>query len=351
MLALRKTAATYGADLVEVDPPHEPEEGEVIVAVAATGICGSDLHAYEWTAGYGFMREAMPVTLGHEFAGKIITVGVGVDDRSVGDRVVCWPTIACGRCTDCRADRPQDCMDRRIVGLHRDGAMTALVRIPAANCFPVPEGLPLDLAALAEPLAVAVHAVDVAAIGPGVRVVMLGPGPIGLLSAWVAQRRGGRVLLAGLDDAFRLETAAKIGITRVADLATATLREAAASAFGDDGEVDRIIEATGAAQSVADGLGILRSSGIMVVAGIHAEAAPLDLTRFVRMKHQLRAAHDTTAGAFAEALDLLAGHGDALSALITARFPLAQATEAFELARSRRAAKVMVAPMQNWGLL
>jgi L-iditol 2-dehydrogenase len=204
MLALRKTATIYGADLVEVEPPHEPDAAEVIVAVAATGICGSDLHAYEWTAGYGFMRDAMPVTLGHEFAGGIVAVGAGVEGLNVGDRVVCWPTVVCGRCPACRADRPQDCVDRRIVGLHRDGAMTALVRIPARNCLPVPEGLPLEIAALAEPLAVAVHAVDVAEIASDVRVVVLGPGPIGLLAAWVAQLRGGRVLLAGLDDAVRL---------------------------------------------------------------------------------------------------------------------------------------------------
>jgi L-iditol 2-dehydrogenase len=96
-----------------------------------------------------------------------------------------------------------------------------------------------------------------------------------------------------------------------------------------------------------DGLGILRSSGIMVVAGIHAEPVRLDLTRFVRMKHQLRAAHDTTARAFVEALELLAAHGSALSALVTARFPLAQAIEAFELARSRHAVKVMITPTHN----
>nr|WP_244937383.1 alcohol dehydrogenase catalytic domain-containing protein [Methylobacterium crusticola] len=339
---MRKSAAAFGLDLAQVAPPAAPGPGQVTVAVAAAGICGSDLHAYAWTPGYGFMARALPVTLGHEFAGRVREVGAGVTDLARGDPVTCWPTVTCGACPACRAGRPQECRDRAIVGLHRDGAFAEAVVVPARNCRRLPDGLPLDVAALAEPLAVAVNAVDVAEVRPGDRVVVLGPGPIGLGIAWVAQDRGAAVLLAGLDDEVRLAKARQIGIARCVDLGDETLEEAVSRLLG--GPPDRVIEATGAARSVTDGLALLRPGGILVAAGIHSGALTLDLTAFVRSRTQLRAAHDTTARALDEAIRLLSDHAEALGRLITHRRPLAEGVAAFELARSRRAVKVMLVP-------
>ncbi|MGK9232283.1 alcohol dehydrogenase catalytic domain-containing protein [Inquilinus limosus] len=342
MIAFRKTAAAFGAELVASTSPPAPAAGEVLIAVAAAGICGSDLHAYEWTPGYEFMTAALPVTLGHEFAGTVRAVGPGVAGLEVGDRVTCWPTVACGRCFACRGGEPQHCQSRSIVGLHADGGFAEAVRVPAANCRRVPDGLPFEIAALTEPLSVAVNAVDVADVAPGDRVVVLGPGPIGLGIAFVAQLRGAQVLLCGLDDGVRLQRACEMGIAHAADLGEEPLAAAVARAF--DGPADRVVEATGAARSVSDGLAVLRSGGILVVAGIHSGHLNLDLTRFVRDKKQLRAAHDTTARAFATAIDLLTAHAAVLSRLITHRLPLARAVEAFELARQRQAVKVLLLP-------
>ncbi|WP_026869569.1 zinc-dependent alcohol dehydrogenase [Inquilinus limosus] len=342
MIAFRKTAAAFGAELVASTAPPAPAAGEVLIAVAAAGICGSDLHAYEWTPGYEFMASVLPVTLGHEFAGTVRAVGPGVAGLEVGDRVTCWPTVACGRCFACRAGEPQHCQSRSIVGLHADGGFAEAVRVPAASCRCVPDGLPLEVAALTEPLSVAVNAVDVADVAPGDRVVVLGPGPIGLGIAFVAQLRGAQVLLCGLDDGVRLQRAREMGIAHVADLAGEPLADIVARVF--DAPADRVIEATGAARSVHDGLAVLRSGGILVVAGIHSGHLDLDLTRFVRDKKQLRAAHDTTARAFATAIDLLTAHAAVLSRLITHRLPLARAVEAFELARQRQAVKVLLLP-------
>jgi L-iditol 2-dehydrogenase len=342
MLALRKATAAFGADLVHVDAPPRPGAGRVTIAVAAAGICGSDIHAFEWTAGYGFMTPFMPVTLGHEFAGTVRAVGDGVTALAVGDRVTCWPTVPCGACAACSADRPQDCQGRRVVGLHADGAFAEQVVVPAANCRRLPDDVPLAVAALAEPLAVAVNAVDVAEVGPGDRVAVLGPGPIGLCIAFVAQLRGAVVLLAGLDDAARLDVARRIGIRETADLTSGSLEATIRHALG--GEADRVIEATGSARSVVEGLAALRSGGVLVVAGIHSGSLDLDLTSFVRSKKQLRAAHDTTARAFDESIRLLAAHAGTLGALITHRRPLAEAQAAFDLARSRQAMKVLLLP-------
>lgn len=342
MLALRKTTAAYGAELATVDTLPAPAEGQVLIAVAAAGICGSDIHAYEWTPGYEFMTAAMPLTIGHEFAGTVRAVGAGVTGLKAGDRVTCWPTVACGHCAACRRDAPEHCQNRSILGLHADGGFAEALLAPAVNCRIIPDHLPLEVAALTEPLSVAVNAVDVADVAASDKVVVLGPGPIGLGIAFVAQTRGATVLLCGFNDAFRLDTARAMGIAHCADLAEESMATAVARAF--DGPADRVIEATGVARSVSDGLAALRSGGILVVAGIHSGHLDLDLTRFVREKKQLRAAHDTTAQALANAIALLAAHADVLARLITHRQPLARAIEAFELARSRQAVKVLLIP-------
>ena len=342
----RKTAAAFGAELVTLAAPSSAlADGDVLIDVAAAGICGSDIHAYEWTSGYEFMTAAMPVTIGHEFSGTVRAVGQGVRSFKRGDRVVCWPTVTCGKCRACKTDEPQHCQSRRIIGLHTNGGFADSVVVPAVNCRPVPDNLPLDIAALTEPLSIAVNAVDVAEITPGDCVVVLGPGPIGLGVAWVAKQRGANVLLAGLNDTLRLERARDMGIVHCVDLAGESLADAVERIFQQP--ADRVIEATGVARSVTHGIVTLRSGGVFVVAGIHSGSLTLDLTRFVRDKKQLRAAHDTTSRALDEWIRLLAENAAVLSRLITHRQPLRNAVEAFELARSRQAVKVMLLPQLN----
>lgn len=344
MLALRKTRPMPGVELCETGFGGAPlPPGEVEIAVAATGICGSDLHAVHWDAGYAFMAERLPVTIGHEFSGRVVASGEGVRAPCIGARVVCWPTVTCGACRACAAGRPGFCEARRIVGLHRDGAFAARVRVPAANCFPIPGSLPDARAALAEPLAIAINAVAQSAMEPGERVVVLGPGPIGLAIAWVATQRGARVLLVGLRDAARLGLAREMGIPHTGDLDGTTLADLARGAFGGAG-IDRVIEATGQPVSVEEGLALLRPGGVLVAAGIHGADARIDLAGLVRGKKQLRGAHDTTRGAFEEAIVLLDSHGAALERMITHRFPLSSAHEAFEAAASGAAMKVLLLP-------
>jgi len=348
MLALRKTRPATGAELVETGfADRLPGPGMVEVAVSAAGICGSDLHAVAWESGYGFMAAHLPVTIGHEFAGTVTAVGAGVADRSTGERVVCWPTLTCGSCPGCVAGRPSACEARQIVGLHRDGGFAERARVPASTLHPIPEALAFERAALAEPLAIAVNAVDLAEIAPGDRVVVLGPGPIGAACAVVAQDRGAEVLLVGLNDAPRLEAAGRLGLARRHDLADGTLDAALTRAFG--GRADRVIEASGAAASVGQGLAALRPEGLLVVAGIHARPAEIDLAQLVRGKKQMRGAHDTTPAAFAAALDLLTREGPRLDALITHRLPLSRALDALELARGGTAMKVLLHPDMTEG--
>ncbi len=348
MLALRKTGSAFGADVTTAPTPDVPA-GHVLVEVAAAGICGSDLHAYEWSRGYEFMADSLPTTLGHEFAGTVRALGEGVAEPLLGARVACWPTIGCGHCAACLSDRRQNCAERRIVGLHSDGGFAEAVSLPAENCLPIPDGLSFELAALVEPLGVAINALDVCELREGENLVVLGPGPIGLAVAVAARLRGcDEVVLVGRDDPLRLDVAREMGVLHTVDLSAETLAHGVERTFG--GSADRVIEATGSLASVTGGLEILRPGGVLVVAGIHSQDLVLDLTNFVRSKKQLRAAHDTSRDALKEAMELLAGYPELFSMMITQRFPLADAVQAFEAARRRAAVKIMLLPGATAGM-
>src|SRR5512147_2055396 len=145
MQALQKTAPTFGLELRDVPEPPTPAPGEVIVAVAAAGICGTDLHIYEWTAGYEAMEPAMPVTLGHEFSGTIAAVGADVRAVEEGAVVAVRPSVVCGRCPACLAGDADLCTQRKGIGVTRDGGLARYVRVPAENCVIAPQGLDTEL--------------------------------------------------------------------------------------------------------------------------------------------------------------------------------------------------------------
>ncbi len=342
MRAVQKRTPGAGVVLSDIAAEAQPAAGEVAVRIHAAGICGSDLHAWAWDSGYDFMAPFLPLTLGHEFSGTVTATGTDVYGIAVGDAVVCWPTVTCGECPACRKGRRAECMQRRVIGLHRDGGFAERVTMPAANALPLPAGLPMDVAALAEPLAVSVNAVNVAGAGAGDRVLVLGPGPIGMGIALVAQARGAQVLLAGFDDDARLALARRLGIAGCADLARTDLDSAIAAHFG--AAPDIVLEATGRSASVSDGLRVLRPGGVLAVVGIHAQPLELDLNQLVRGKKQLRGCHDSTPEAFAEAIRRLTAEPALYAGMITHRLPLAEAEDGFALARSGAALKVMLFP-------
>jgi threonine dehydrogenase-like Zn-dependent dehydrogenase len=143
MQALRKTRAAPGVELVDVAPPvlsPQTAHGDVLVRVRAAGICGSDHHVDDWTPSYAFVAPHLPVTLGHEF------VGTALGGALAGRRVVVRPSVTCGVCDACRAQRFDACEQRRGLGMTRDGAFAALVRVPERNCVPVPDDVPDELA-------------------------------------------------------------------------------------------------------------------------------------------------------------------------------------------------------------
>lgn len=342
MLALRKTEPSPGLVLGEVPPPI-PDPGEVLIAVEAAGICGTDVHIAQWTAGYESMRAGMPVTIGHEFAGRVTAFGEGAVGVMQGQRVTVRPSTVCGHCAACAGGNPDACTGRRGIGIGRDGAFTSLVRVPAVNCVAVPDGLDAELAAMTEPLSVSLHAVDLAAVCPGQRVLVLGPGPIGLGIALFAAGAGAEVVLVGVNDGPRLATAEAIGGLITLDIAGRDLPTALAG-IGQSAPFDAVIEAAGVAAAVETGLRQLRKGGRFVVAGIHARTAPVDLTSLVRMEQTIHGAYRAPIADWPRVLAFMQRNRERVRGMITHRLPLPGALEGFALSEKRQASKVILLP-------
>lgn len=344
MLALRKSAPAPGLHLCDVPEPAAPSDGEVVIAVAAAGICGTDLHVADWTAGYAAMAEAMPVTLGHEFSGTVTRLGNGVEALAPGTRVVVRPSVVCGRCEPCRSGRSEDCVTRRGIGIMRDGGFAAYACVPAQNCVPVPDSLSDTLAALAEPMTVCAEAVDTAGIGPGDTVLIIGPGTIGQGIALFAEAAGAaRIVIAGRDDAARLATLQELGFRDVVDTQGGSLREALLRA-GLPVSYDRIIEAAGVPALVGEALELLALRGVLTICGIHAKPASVDLTALVRRHQQIRGSYRAPLATWPRVIGYLDRHAARVQRLISDEVPLAEAVAAFARARNRSASKIMLRP-------
>ncbi len=197
MQAFVKYGKAPGEAAVTEVPRPTPGPGEVLIKVSGCGICGSDLHAYNNDPGYEFVTP--PVILGHEFAGMVVEAGPGVPPSLVGSPVTTVAIQGCLLCPTCLSGDSHLCPERKVIGLHFDGAMAGYVVTKADQILPLPSNLDLSLAPLVEPVSVALHALRRTVIRPGDKVVVSGPGPIGLLCAGLAKLHGAKVLLLGMN--------------------------------------------------------------------------------------------------------------------------------------------------------
>jgi 2-desacetyl-2-hydroxyethyl bacteriochlorophyllide A dehydrogenase len=349
MKAVAKTRPEPGIDVLELQRPPLAAD-DVLVRVDAAGICGSDVHIYEWTPGYEFLTKHFPAVLGHEFAGVVEAVGDAVRTGvRAGDRVTSETARTCGRCVLCRAGQGILCPMRAAqgrVGLERRGAMSALVAVPGDCVHRVPDGVSLEEAALTEPAAVALGAVRTANLEPGEPLVILGPGPIGLLTLQLARAVGaGPILVVGhASDGKRLATAEALGAaeTSTGD-ATVIARRVDALTGGVGLAV--VIEASGAPAAAALGLSLLRKGGTLVLVGIYPEPLRVDATRdIVRQMKSIRGSYGGSSADFDRVLALMASRQLDVRPLISEVLPLAEATRGFELLRRKEAFKVLLRP-------
>ena len=343
MKALRKIRAAAGLELVDVPVPELESTDDVLVRVTATGICGSDLHVDDWTPSYSFITQSLPVTLGHEF------VGVAQTGPLRGTRVVVRPSVTCGVCAACLAQRHDACEQRTGIGMTRDGAFAPWVRVPRRNCVPVPDGLSDELAALAEPLSISMQAIRVAGDLTGQRVLVMGPGTIGQGIAVLARRAAAaQVVVSGRDDAARFDALRRMGFDALADVAGMSLAEATAP-YTNGESFDVVFEATGVPETISEALPLLRRNGIVVVTGIHARPLSLDLTTLVRKQQQLRGSFRPPESDWPQALALMGEVGDLIAPMVSHVLPLSRAMEGFALAHGKQASKVLLRPEDGDG--
>jgi len=243
-------------------------EGELLIRIAAAGICGSD--AAEYSLGPQLVPTdangtAIPVVLGHEFAGTVEAIGEGVEGFAAGDRVVCGAGISCGTCVMCRRGRTHLCRTYHTVGLHRDGGLAQFVAVPASIVFnATPSGLPLDTLALAQPMAVAVHAVSRSGLRAGQDAVIVGVGGIGAFLTYAAVSTGARVLVVDLDPQ-RLDLATRLGAHATLRAGDATISERLEQ-LGMDAEV--FFEVSGSAPGIESVLAAAQPGATIVPVGI-----------------------------------------------------------------------------------
>ncbi len=217
MKALRKTTETPGELTLCDIPEPTPDEGEVLIRVHAGGLCGTDMHIRD--GGYGFHP---PVTLGHEIGGEIVDLGAGVTHIVRGDRVTINPTVngICGRCRFCHQGTYFFCSERRSIGSGLDGGFAEYLVVPGHLTFTLPATVSFEAAALVEPFACCVKAVcRYTDLKPDHIVLICGPGPIGLMCAWLALQAGSRVVVAGTSaDGDRLASARALGVDEAVNI-------------------------------------------------------------------------------------------------------------------------------------
>ncbi|WP_369220732.1 zinc-binding dehydrogenase [Streptomyces sp. R39] len=321
-LAVRYTAART-LDTARVENPP-PGPGEVELAPAYVGICGTDLHIF-----HGDMdaRVTTPAVLGHEMSGRVVRVGPDVEGWRPGDAVTVMPLRWDGDCPACRAGHRHVCQHLDFIGIDSPGAMQQRWTVPAATLVRVPDGVSLDRAALVEPTAVAVHDVARAGVGSGERVVVVGGGPVGVLIALVARGAGAQVRVVELSP-HRRKLAAELGLDvwdPAADDVLALVRE-----WTGDAGADVAFEVSGAAAGVETAVEVLGVRGRLCLVAIHAQPREVNLHRFFWRELTLVGARLYERVDFERAVALVADPDFPAGALISGVVPLTEAPSAFE---------------------
>jgi L-iditol 2-dehydrogenase len=347
--AIVKSDPKFGIKVAEMEIP-KPQIGEVLVRVEGVGICGSDLHIYEWTPGYESLAKYFPRIIGHEFSGEIVEVGEGSKGAfEPGEKVTSETCKSCGQCFYCKQGKGIICLHRYEfgrIGFERDGAMAEYVVVPGECLHRIPPGVSTEEAAMTEPAAVALGAVERGTFYPGDLVVISGPGPIGLMILQICKALGaGPVVVIGLEaDRRRLEIAEALGADHVLTTPPEeTLKKIRAWTQGMGAAV--VFEVSGAPTAAATGIEMLRRFGEMILVGIYPEKISIDATQqLVRPMRSIKGSYGGASLDWDRVLKLVGSKKINLKPLISEIIPLEDAQKGFEKLRKKEALKVLLRP-------
>ena len=338
-------ATTTGLGKLAAGPGHlglrqqevrSPGPGEVTLHVIAAGICGTDLHIAD-----DEFPSNPPVTMGHEVTGEVVAVGEGVAAELLGARVAVETYFYyCEQCGQCRNGRPNLCDQRRSIGSHVDGGFAEWLTLPARNLHRLPESVGKYAGALAEPLAcVAQILFDPPLLSSGDRVLVVGPGTMGVLTAQAARAAGADVTLVGLEaDSARLEIASGLGLNAQMEGATAI-----GTGF------DAVCECSGAESGGQTALGSVRKGGRYIQVGIYGKPITIDIDQVLYKELVYTSGFASTPASWQRAMRLLANGAVELDPLVSEVAPLDEWERAFAATRDRVGMKFVLNPRTEEG--
>lgn len=338
MEALVKFAREAGMMEVREIPEPEPGPGQVKILVKAAGVCGTDLHIYQ-----NEFPHNPPVVLGHELSGVVAALGEGASLFEVGERVTSRTFFTtCGECRFCQTGKNNLCPSRLSIGSGVDGAFATYIVVPESSLHRLPDNVSFQAGALSEPLACAVHAVqELTQVSPADRVLITGPGTLGLLCLQVARACGATTTVIGTAvDEGRLRLARELGAD---DVAFTDELEGLKSRYGADG-FDVVLECSGSAGGVDSCLSMVRKAGRYTQVGLVGQKVSIDIDQIVLKEITVLGTFAQKWSAWDTAIKLLARGVVHTEPLVSHCFPLARWPEAFERFDSKQGIKILLQP-------
>jgi threonine 3-dehydrogenase len=340
MKALVKERAEPGLWMRDVEVP-EVGPDDVLIRVARTGICGTDLHIHKWDD-WAARTVPTPLVIGHEFVGEIVEVGVNVRGHTPGEIVSGEGHIVCGRCRNCMAGRRHLCAHTRGLGVERPGAFAEYVSLPEANVWHHADGIDRDVAAIFDPFGNAVHTAMAFPV-LGEDVLITGAGPIGIMAAAVVRHAGARHVVVTDVNQRRLELAQQVGVTRTVDVRQEKLIDVQRELGMEEG-FDIGLEMSGSADAIRDMLDQMCHGGHIALLGIPPGDVAIDWNEVVFKGLTLRGIYGREMYETWYLMTVMVQSGLDIRPVITDRFAATDYEEAFATAGNGGSGKVIL----NW---
>ena len=342
MKALVKRHSTPGLWLEDVPEP-EPGINDVLIKVHKTGICGTDLHIYNWDD-WAQKTIPVPMVVGHEFGGEIISVGSNVVDFSPGQIVSGEGHVVCGRCRNCLAGKRHLCAATQGIGVNRPGAFAEYVALPMANVWVHPAGVDQDVASIFDPYGNAVHtALSFPILGED--VLITGAGPIGIMAAAVVRHAGARHVVITDVNPYRLDLARKMGVTRAVNVTEQSLAEVRTELGMREG-FDVGLEMSGNAAAFQDMIANMCHGGKIAMLGIPSGPIPIDWNKIIFNMLTIKGIYGREMYETWYMMTVMLQSGLDISPVITHRFPYQDFEKGFEVMNSGNSGKVIL----DWNL-